>query len=160
MESHREDLEKIKQFSNEMFQIEQEKDILNQQLNQYRHVVTNHVNKITRTNSLLSFDRDLMSLTESTDLQIKTMEMKIQQMITDIKILSDKYDDFFEKRKTIVQRLDTELNKTITYIYPFGTEKPTIRMGRFYHITEYGDVMCELKYESNSFFDETFRHIV
>ena len=162
MENLRPDIQQIKQLSGEIMKLEETLEQLNQNLNQYKTSVSGYIHKIRRAESLLEFDNDpeISSITEATNQKVKTMEDKIQGFVNQIEIVTNQYDILFEKRRTIVQKVDRELNKEITYAYPFGTDSPTIRMGRFYHITEEGDVSCRLVYESNSVFDPEFHEVI
>lgn len=161
MEHLRPDLDQIKQLSMELEKINIEKDLTSQQLNQYRTSVSSYIHKIRRAESLLEFDDpEISSLTEATTQKVRNMEDKIQSFNDDYEKLCENYENIFEKRKSIVNKVVQELNQSITYAYPFGTEEPTIRMGKYYKITDDGDVVCELKYESNSFFNKNFRQII
>lgn len=158
MEEYRPQLEKIKQLSNELFEIDDQRENLIEQLNQYKTSVSGYIHKIRRAESLMDIheDPDLILLTESTNNKVRIMEDKIQLFHDKLKILNDTYDNIFEKRKVLVSIIDKELNKTITYAYPFGMETPNVRMGKYHHITDDGDVRCEIKFESNSFFNKDF----
>ena len=162
MEKLRPELTQIKQFSEQIMELEDQKESVVQQLNQYKSSVANYIHKIKRAESMLEMEDDpeLLSLTESTNQKVRTMEDKIQSFYDQIKQIDAQYDLLFEKRRIIVTKVDKELNHTIVYAYPFGTDAPTIRMGKFYHITEEGDVSCEMRFESNSFFDQEFHQVV
>lgn len=164
MEALYPDLDEIKQLSLEIVKIEQEKEHLQQQLNQYKSSVSTFIHKIRRAESLMDLnmeqDPDMISLTESTNQKVQNMEDKINILDQKVSQLGIQYENLFEKRRVIVQRVDQDLNKTITYAYPFGKERPTIRLGKFYHITDEGDVMCEMRIESNSYFDDTFHPVL
>lgn len=162
MEHLHKELQEIKQLSEQIETIESEKEYLNQQLNQYKSSVSNFIHRFRRAESLMEIehDPDLASLTETTNQKVRTMEDKIQGLVDQISKLETQYEQIFEQRRVIVQQVVDELNKTIIYAYPFGMEKPTIRMGKYYHITDDGDVMCEMRFESNSYFNDEFYPIV
>lgn len=82
------------------------------------------------------------------------------QLSTKIQEYQIYYDHIFEKRRQIVNKIEEELNETITYLYPFGTQTPTIRMGKIFQVKENGDISCELRYESNSLFDASFKPVI
>jgi len=162
MEHLRPELEKVKEMSREILDLTDKKNTLTEQLNQYRSSVSGYINKLRRAESLLEIehDEDLVTLTNSTNSKMTMMENKIHAFNNELQSIHEQYDILFEKRRVIVVKLDKELNKTITYAYPFGMEPPTIRMGKFYHITDEGDVMCEMRFESNSFFDSEFHQTI
>jgi len=162
MEHLRQELEKVKEMSREILNLMNKKNSLTEQLNQYRSSISGYIQKLRRAESLLEIehDEDLITLTNSTNNRMAMIENKIQSFNNELQQINEQYDILFEKRRIIVVKLDKELNKTITYAYPFGMETPTIRMGKFYHITEEGDVMCEMRFESNSFFDSEFHQII
>lgn len=161
MEELRPDLDQIKQLSIELEKINLQKELTSQQLNQYRTSVSSYIHKIRRAESLLEFDDpEILSLTEATTEKVRNMENKIQLFNDTYDNLCQNHNHIFDKRKIIVNKVVQELNKSVTYAYPFGTEEPTIRMGKYYRITDDGDVVCELKYESNSLFDKEFRQII
>lgn len=162
MEHLRPELEQIKQLSGQLKTTIFEREQLQDQLRQYKSSVSNFIIQFKRASSLMEFeqDPDIASLTETTNNKIRTIEDKIQFLDNQIQELNNKYNQLFDQRKIIVQKVDQELNKTIVYAYPFGTEKPTIRMGKYYHITDEGDVACEMKFESNSYFSEEFHLII
>ena len=162
MEHLRPELEQIKQLSGQLKNIVFEKENLQEQLKQYKSSVSNFIIQFRRASSLMEFeqDPDITSLTETTNNKVRNMEDKIQSLDNQIQILEEKYNQIFQQRCSIVQKVDQELNNSITYAYPFGMEKPTIRMGKYYHITDDGDVACEMKFESNSYFNENFHPII
>ncbi len=162
MEKLRPELTQIKQYSEQILNLEKSKEEVIQQLNQYKSSVANYIHKIKRAESMLEMedDPDLVLLTESTNQKVRTVEEKIQTFYDRIKQIDERYDFLFEQRRIIVNQVDKELNHTVTYAYPFGTESPTIRMGKFYHITEEGDVSCEMRFESNSFFNQDFHQVI
>jgi hypothetical protein len=162
MEHYRHDLEQIKQLSGQLMTTMFERDHIQEQLRQYKSSVSQFIIQYRRASSLMEIehDPDIVSLTETTNNKIQTMEDKINFLDNQNQELNNKCEQLFEQRKILVQKVNKELNKTIVYAYPFGTEKPTIRMGKSYHITNEGDIACQLKFESNSYFSEEFHPII
>lgn len=162
MEHVKQHIEEIKVLSNQIIKIENDRNSLNEQLSVYKQTVSNYIHNFRRAESMFDteFDPDILSLTETTNRRVQAMEDKIQNFYNDIEMLNIKYSELFEKRKVLVHRLDSELNKTIVYAYPFGTDSPTIRMGKYYSITNSGDIVCELVIESNSYFNKDEFHRV
>lgn len=154
-------LEEIKKLTKELSNIQNEKENMSQQINHYQSTVATYMNRMKRAESLLQIDLDpeISVLTESTNQKIKTMETQIQNYYMHHQALSDKYDQCFEKRKNIVHNVLNEMNQHVEYFYPFGNERPTIRMAKYYNITNDGDLICEMRFESNSFFNENFHQI-
>lgn len=154
-------LEEIKQITKELIEIQYEKENIVQQINQYQSTVDTYMNRMKRAESLLAIeiDPEISILTESTNQKINILKQQIQNYYMQHKTLSDNYDMQFEKRKNIVNNVLNEMNKNVEYFYPFDVKRPTIRIVKYYNITDDGDLICEMRYESNSFFNENFRQI-
>jgi len=162
MEEIRPDMETIKELSNQIISIDNKTEDIKEQLGQYKTSVSGFIHKMRRAETLLEFETDpyLLSLTETTKLRVRTMEDKIHKYNSDLVELTQQRSNLFEERRIIVEKLDNHLNHTVEYAYPFGTESPTIRLGKYYHITDQGDVVCEMIVESNSYFDKAFNRVI